>query len=209
MTKTPVDLMRRHLCAGAAAWAVTAAALGPRAYAGRVYADHGRVDPPVAVPDVPVRLAHGDPALLAELVRGHATALQLMFTGCSSVCPIQGAIFERVQTLLPDQCERGIQLLSLSIDPLSDTPPAMQAWLDRFGARKGWIAAAPQASDLNRLLDVFGQGRSAVESHATQVNIIDRRGELVFRTPELPSADSLADILRRVSQLSASVPQFR
>ncbi len=194
--KTPVDLTRRHLCVGAAAWA--AAALAPRAFAGRVYADHGRVDPPVAVPNVRVRRADGAPALLVELLRGHATALQLMFTGCSSVCPIQGAIFERVQNLLPDQCERGIQLLSLSIDPLSDTPHAMQGWLERFGARQGWIAAAPQASDLNRLLDVFGQGRGAVESHGTQVNIIDRRGELVFRTPELPSADSIAAILRRV-----------
>jgi protein SCO1/2 len=198
MTTTPVDLTRRHLCLGAAAWA--AAAFAPQAYAGRVSADHGRVDPPVAVPNVPVRRADadGEPALLAELLREHATALQLMFTGCSSVCPIQGAIFERVQNLLPDQCERGIQLLSLSIDPLSDTPRAMQGWLERFGARKGWIAATPQASDLNRLLDVFGQGRSAVESHGTQVNIIDRRGELVFRTSEMPSADSIADILRRV-----------
>jgi protein SCO1/2 len=197
MTKAPLDLTRRRLCVGAAAWAA-AAALAPRAFAGRVSADHGRVDPPVAVPNVPVRRADGGPALLAELLRGHATALQLMFTGCSSVCPIQGAIFERVQELLPDQCERGIQLLSLSIDPLSDTPHAMHEWLERFEARKGWIAAAPQASDLNRLLDVFGQGRSAVESHGTQVSIIDRRGEVVFRTPELPSADSIADILRRV-----------
>jgi protein SCO1/2 len=48
------------------------------------------------------------------------------------------------------------------------------------------------------VLEVFGQGRDAVDNHATQVNIIDRRGDLVFRTPELPSADSIANILRRV-----------
>jgi len=199
MTSIPVDLPRRRLCAGAAAWAATAAAgIAPHAHAQRVFADHGRVDPPVPVPDVAVRRADGGWASLADLVRGHATALHLMFTGCSTVCPIQGAIFERVQTLLPDRLERAIQLLSLSIDPLSDTPGALQAWLARFGAREGWIAAAPRASDLNRLLDLFGQGRNAVENHATQVNIIDRRGELVFRTSQLPSADSIADILRRV-----------
>jgi protein SCO1/2 len=121
-----------------------------------------------------------------------------MFTGCSSVCPIQGAIFERVQTLLPDQRERGIQLLSLSIDPLSDTPAVMKAWLERFGAREGWIAAAPQVGDLDRMRDLFGQGQGAVENHATQVNIIDRSGALVFKTRQLPSADSIADILRKV-----------
>ncbi len=48
------------------------------------------------------------------------------------------------------------------------------------------------------MLDLFGQGPEAVENHATQVNIIDREGQLVFRTPELPSADSIANILNRM-----------
>ncbi len=195
------DLARRRLCAAAAAGC--AAALGldfaPLARAALVAADHGRVDPPLPIPDVPVRRAgDGASAGLAALLRGRATALHLMFTGCSSVCPIQGAIFERVQALLPDQQTRGIQLMSLSIDPLDDTPRAMRAWLERFEARDGWIAVAPAPKDLDRLLDLFGQGRNAVESHATQVNIIDRRGNLVFRTPELPSADAIAGILRKV-----------
>ncbi len=200
MKKTTADFTRRQVCAGAAAAFATVFASGvTRASAVLVAADHGRVDPPVKVPDLSVRRA-GDGASrgLAGLLRGRVTALHLMFTGCSTVCPIQGAIFERVQALLPDQAERGIQLMSLSIDPLLDTPRAMRAWLDRFAARDGWIAVAPQPKDLDRLLDVFGQGRDAVESHATQVNIIDRKGDLVFRTPELPSADSIANILRRV-----------
>jgi protein SCO1/2 len=89
-------------------------------------------------------------------------------------------------------------LVSLSIDPRVDTPRAMRAWLDRFEAREGWLAVAPRPEDLDRIFELFGQGRDAVDSHATQVNIIDRQGDLVFRTPELPSADSIANILRRV-----------
>ncbi len=121
-----------------------------------------------------------------------------MFTGCSTVCPIQGAIFQRLQALLPDQGERAIQLLSLSVDPIVDTPAAMQNWLRRFSARIGWIAVAPDPKDLEKLLQLFGQGRNAVENHATQVNIINRRGELVFRTQQLPSADSIAELLFKV-----------
>jgi protein SCO1/2 len=88
--------------------------------------------------------------------------------------------------------------MSLSIDPLGDTPRALRAWLDRFDAREDWTAVAPRAEDLERLRDFFGPGRTAGDSHATQVNIIDRRGHLVFRTPELPSADAIANILRKV-----------
>jgi protein SCO1/2 len=201
MKAAVADRARRQLCVRAAALCAAAlgAGLAARARAMAVAADHGRVDPPVPVPDLPVRRAgDGTSAGLAALLRGRATALHLMFTGCSSVCPIQGATFERVQTLLPDQAARGIQLMSLSIDPLADTPRAMREWLGRFGARIGWIAVAPEPKDLNLLLDLFGAGRNAVEAHNTQVNIIDRGGDLVFRTPELPSADAIANILRRV-----------
>jgi protein SCO1/2 len=103
-----------------------------------------------------------------------------------------------VQALLPDQGARAIQLISLSVDPLGDTPAALEHWLRRFRAHAGWIAAAPDPQDLERLLQLFGQGRNAVENHATQVNIINRRGELVFKTQQLPSADSIAELLRKV-----------
>ncbi len=182
-----------------AGWAALLGSGLARASAGSVAADHGRVEPPVKVPDISVRRAGDGVATgLAGLLRGRVTALHLMFTGCSTVCPIQGAIFQRVQALLPDQAARGIQLMSLSIDPLVDTPRALRAWLDRFDARDGWFAVAPQPEDLDRMLDVFGQGRNAVDRHATRVNIIDRQGYLVFRTPELSSADSIANILRRI-----------
>jgi protein SCO1/2 len=156
------------------------------------------VIPPVPLPPIGLRCADGQSTDLAALVQGRATALHLMYATCSTVCPIQGAIFERVQALLPDQDRKGILLLSLSIDPLDDTPATLRDWLGRFHARGGWVAAAPAFAQLDRLLEVFGQGRNAVENHATQVNIIDRGGQLVYRTPQLPSADSVADILRRI-----------
>jgi len=193
------DLARRQAClrVAAACAAVVGAGVG-RAGAVLVAADHGRIEPPVPVPDILVhRAGDGASAGLAGLLRGRVTALHLMFTGCSTVCPIQGAIFQRVQALLPDQQARGLQLVSLSIDPVVDTPRAMRAWLERFDARDGWTAVAPNPKDLDLVRDLFGPGRNAGDSHATQVNIIDRLGNLVFRTPELPSADSIANLLRR------------
>jgi protein SCO1/2 len=197
---TAIDRTRRRFCTTAVA--ACAAALGVasarRALAEVRTADHGRMVPPVPIPDFTVRRVDGSEASFAALLKGRITALHLMFTGCTTVCPIQGVIFERLQTLLPDGSARGIQLLSLSIDPLADTPSALQAWLKRFDAHDDWIAVAPQPQDLDRLLDLFGQGRNAVENHVTQVNIINRRGELIFKTEQLPSADAIAALLKKV-----------
>jgi protein SCO1/2 len=189
---SPADISRRALCAwlGAALWPSLARA--------QSVADHGRVEPPTPVPDIGVVRHDGTSSRLRALVRDRATAVQIMFTSCRAACPIEGAIFERVQMLVPDQLARGIQLLSLSIDPRNDTPLALSQWLSRFHARPGWIAAAPRLAEVEHLRAFAGAGRNPADNHSTQVHLVDRRGLLVWRTFELPEAEEIAGILRKL-----------
>src|SRR5437773_3557029 len=102
---------------------------------------HGKIAPPVPVPDIAVVRHDGVSTTLLPMVKGRATALHLIFTSCTTTCPIQAAIFERVQKMLPGMADHGIQLLSLSIDPENDTPKALSAWRHRFHAGPNWIDA--------------------------------------------------------------------
>ncbi len=163
-----------------------------------IFNDHGRIKPPVMVPDIPVVRQDGTPASLDKLVLGRATAVQLMFTHCSTTCPIQAAIFQRVQKLVPDMEARGIQLLSLSVDPAMDTPQALSAWLQRFNAGPHWIAAAPGLKDGPLVQSFFGRASGGFADHTTQVNLVDRRGRLVWRTIELPTAGEIATVLQKL-----------
>lgn len=178
----------------APAWLGAAAAPAPPATD-----EHGRVNPPRPPPDVPILCHDGTRTGLRALVRGRVTALHPMFTSCAATCPIQGAVLAKVQKLLPDQAARGIQIVSLSIDPRRDTPQALRAWLARFRAGPGWIAAAPVAeADLPALRAFSGPGRNATDPHTTRVLVLDREGLLVWRTFDLPDAAEIADVLRRV-----------
>lgn len=159
--------------------------------------DHrGRVSPPVLVPDIHLVRNDGQSTTLPQLAAGHITALQLMFTRCTTTCPIAAAIFQRVQKALPGMAARGIQLLSLSIDPQSDSPTALSAWRDRFHAGPAWIAAAPATADSALLQDFFGKGADSAD-HSNQVNILDRHGRLIWRTNDLPSAPEIISLLQR------------
>lgn len=161
--------------------------------------DHGRVKPPLPPPDIEVVSHDGSKSRLPALLRGRATALHPMFTACQATCPIQGAIFARVQKLLPDQTTRGIQLVSLSVDPVRDTPAALRKWLQGFHSRRGWIAAAPSAqADGATVRNFTGGGRNAADNHSTQVLIFNRDGLLVWRTFDFPEAEEIATILRKV-----------
>jgi protein SCO1/2 len=164
--------------------------------------DHGRIKPPAPVPDVPLLRFDGRKTTLAALTLGHATAVQLMFTTCTTTCPIQAAIFQHVQSLLPEMAARKIQLLSLSVNPEDDNARALAAWRSRFLAGPQWIAAAPYfgaGSASNTDVQIFfGRANGNYADHSTQVNIVDRRGRLVWRTNELPAAEEIASILKKV-----------
>src|SRR3954468_20871151 len=65
-------------------------------------AQHGRIIPPMNVPAIPMLCSNGSLQTLTALTRGKATAVQLMFSQCTTTCPIQAAIFQQVQKLLPE-----------------------------------------------------------------------------------------------------------
>jgi protein SCO1 len=163
------------------------------------HADFGPVAPAKAVPSPTCVLSDGRTATLGELLTGKTTALQLMFTGCTAICPMQGALFARLQEMLTNQLAGNVQLLSLSIDPLSDNPKALSAWLKRFAARRGWIAASPAPAALGQVTAFFRSGVNAADDHSTQVYVIDRGARLVWRTSDLPAPREIAELLLRLA----------
>ena len=100
-------------------------------------------DTGTTAPDVTLTLHDGRRATLAALLSGKTTVLQLMFTGCSATCPIQGAVFVALQSRLA-AAPATVQLLSISIDALADDANALAGWRRRFGASPRWLAGVPR-----------------------------------------------------------------
>ena len=159
----------------------------------------GPVRPALAVPNVSVQWNDGTQRELAEVLTNRVTAIQWIFTSCLSTCPMQGAIFQRIQKRMPDHSTRGIQLLTLSVDPVNDSPKALSEWLKRFHAAQGWRAGSPAQHDLERLRAFFSQTEKPVDNHSTQVFLVDRKGSLVWRTDDLPDPAKVAEMLEKVA----------
>jgi protein SCO1/2 len=163
--------------------------------------DIGRVRPPVAAPALRLLGHDGRPTTLADALRQRITVVQLMFTGCSAICPLQGMLFASLQAALPTRGMADVQLLSLSIDPLGDNPKALSTWLRRFAAGPTWRAAAPVPVDLDGLLGLLGRNglqanASTGDRHSGQLGLFDREARLVWRTADLPPVGEVMDALR-------------
>ena len=181
--------------------AMTAAFAGvqPGAWAQHAY---GTLNPPRPIGGLRVVTDRGT-VPLADLLRERVTALQLMFTGCTATCPIQGALFAQVQEGLRDAPE-GLRLLSVSIDPLGDDAKSVRNWLQRFGAAPArWSAAVSTTQDVNALFD-FLQGRDeGADRHTAQVFVFDRQARLTYRSVDIPKASSVVAVMRQVAQKSS------
>jgi protein SCO1/2 len=151
----------------------------------------GPVNPPDPVPAWRVVGHDGRAVDLRSRLTGRVTLLQLMFTGCSATCPIQGAVFAGVAPKLPE----GAQLLSLSIDALNDDAKALAAWLKRHGAQGRWTAAVPRVQDVDAVFEFFSGQARGPDPHTANVYVIDRQARLIFKTPEMPSSEELVTLL--------------
>jgi protein SCO1/2 len=186
---TPM-LRRRTLLAALAALAACATV---RPLAAAVPSEGGTAP---SAPAIVVTGTDGRERPLADLLAGKRTAVQLMFTGCSATCPIQGAFFAALAARVraPD-----VQLLSLSIDALGDDPAALRAWQARFGRHPSWLAAVPKPADVDRLAD-FMRGRAGRRgTHTAQVFVFDADARLRHRSDDAPALGEVEALLAQLS----------
>ncbi|CAB3808875.1 hypothetical protein LMG28614_06899 [Paraburkholderia ultramafica] len=164
----------------------------------------GLVSPPVRLDDVWLVDQTGKNRLLSDLLLQNVTALQTIYTGCSSVCPLQGALFNAVQDRISlIRTRYPLQLISIGIDPLSDSPPALQEWLKRFQAGPAWKAATPTLRDVDRMRTALSGSPlplGNIADHSTQIYCFDAKGMLRWRSADLPRADDVCDVLRALAR---------
>lgn len=160
------------------------------------------VAPALAAPALPLLLHDGRSASLPAVLLGHVTAVHLMFTGCSALCPVQGAIFAELQALTALAPPK-LRLLSISIDPVGDDAAALAGWRRRFGASAAWLAASPPVRHA-QVMPAFlggstGARAAAGDRHNAQVHLFDRQARLAYRCAEFASPQSIANAMRQLA----------
>jgi protein SCO1/2 len=84
------------------------------------------------VPDFTYTNQDGSPFGLSEL-KGRVWITDMIFTNCRTVCPPMTANMAQLQQKLK---EKGVEadIVSFSVDPENDTPDALKAYGEKFGA---------------------------------------------------------------------------
>ncbi len=148
--------------------------------------------PAAAIPDVKVLDQNGKALhFYSDLVRGKVVAVNFVFTTCTTICPPLGATFGKLQKNLGERLGKDVFLISISVDPTTDTPGRLHAWGAQFGAKPGWTLVTGDKSELNRVLRVFGADAASPENHSPMVLIVNDRAARWRRVYGLGSTSAL------------------
>lgn len=156
--------------------------------------------PDVEVVDQDGRQAH----FYSDLVRGKRVAINFVFTTCTTICPPMGANFERLQALLGARAGADVRLLSISIDPATDTPERLKAWGARFHAGPGWTLLTGSKVELDRLLKAMGVFTADRASHAPVLLLGDDRTGRWTRAYGLAPPAKIVELLDGLSAAAAT-----
>jgi protein SCO1 len=84
-----------------------------------------------------------------DLLKGKKVVINVIFTVCTDVCPLETANLVQLTKLLGDRVGTDVFFYSISIDPLRDTPPVLKAYAEKFGAGgPGWLFLTGKAEDI-------------------------------------------------------------
>jgi protein SCO1/2 len=158
----------------AAGLAMMLAAALPASAHDMAHMDHMAVDavqqPAAAVPDVPVLDQNGKRLnFYSDLVRGRTVAIDFIYTNCTTICPMQTTHLRMVQERLAARVGKDIALISISIDPVTDTPAKLKEFSAQFEPGPGWTFVTGALPDIAKLLDKLGQPLGRPEEHTPLV----------------------------------------
>ena len=192
--------------------AVASVAVGEMVNAGGISSAADSVQSPpkkLVIPDVQVLDQEGNALhFYTDLVKGKTVAINFIFTNCTTICPPLAATFARVQKEMGDKVGRDVHFISISVDPLTDTPERLKAWGAKFKAGNGWTFVTGNKEEIDRLLDALGASVARREDHTPSVIIGNDSKSVWTRTYGLARPSLMVGLIENVIAGRVDEPQI-
>lgn len=101
-----------------------------------------------------------------DMLKGKVVLVSFIYTNCTEVCPILMPNLVRIQELLGDGSGRDVSLISISVDPVDDTPDVLKKYGEKYGAKDGWMFLTGKKENVDWVVYKLGQYTENFEDHS-------------------------------------------
>ncbi|MHC8321054.1 SCO family protein [Pseudomonas sp. GB2N2] len=124
--------------------------------------------------DTPLQDQNGETLrFYSDALHNRVVLLNVIFTSCTDACPLITRKLKEVRELLGDKAD-GITFISLTSDPLRDTPAVLKAYTLKQGVNgPHWLFLTGDKAQMDLVLGRIGQIVPTPEQHSTQLIVGD------------------------------------
>lgn len=135
---------------------------------------------------------HGKQMSLTEDIgKDSILVMNFIYTTCTTVCPVTSAVFQQLQDKLTEREGNKVKLVSVSVDPVRDTPQRLKNYSQRFNAGEDWLWLTGDKRKVDRVLEGLGAYTPDFRDHPAMVLVGDPSSERWVRFFGFPSPERL------------------
>jgi len=149
--------------------------------------------------DRPLLTQDGEEVLfVSDVIGDNIVVMDFVYTTCTTICPVLSAIFTQVQGKLGEQVGDDVVLVSMSVDPIRDTPQRLKAYSAKHRAGDSWLWLTGAKPVVDEVLVGVGAYTTNFEDHPTMVLIGDGRTGEWKRLFGFPNPDRIVSVVNEM-----------
>lgn len=147
--------------------------------------------------------------LYHDLLKGRTVIINSFFATCQGSCLPMSRNLEKVQEALGERLGKEAYILSISVDPTVDTPPALKAYAKKLNARPGWFFLTGKKENVDFVLKKLGQFVDTKTDHLNIFIIGNERTGLWKKAFGLAKSEEVVKVVDSVinDQLAPAKPE--
>jgi protein SCO1/2 len=135
----------------------------------------------------------------SDVIGDRLVAISFTYTTCTTICPILDSILVSLQRKLGSRLGKDVALITVSIDPVTDTPSRLMAYARKLKAQPGWTFLTGRKEDMDKVLVGLDMYAADILNHPPSILIGDGRRGVWKRYYGFPSADKVLSGLNELA----------
>lgn len=138
----------------------------------------------------------------SDVVGDRIVVINFIYTSCTTQCPLSSQVLASLQNEMRIKNSENVHLVSISLDPVTDTPQRLKEYSEKLDSGPGWTWLTGKKSDVIRLLDGLGVYSPDLISHPPVFLVGDGKNKIWKRINGLPSVDLLLSHIKILKNVS-------
>jgi protein SCO1/2 len=101
----------------------------------------------------------------SDVLKDRIVLISSFYTNCTGITPRQVQVLSQLQAVLGESLGRDVFIVSITVDPVRDTPEKIKQYAEDLGARPGWIFLTGKPDNVNWVNSKLGQYLENLEDH--------------------------------------------